>query len=679
MAIAFAIQTLRVRVFARPAYVFPDPIPFHDAGRDGVVTVAGATFQLRSLYVIALGVALALLVEYVVGRTRFGRGLQAIAQDAEGASVVGVPYDRFVGLAFALVGGVAVVIAIAAAPSGPFSPTTGMLLGVKGLVAALAVGFSLAACGPSSPALRSAWSRRGSPAARSPATASARPTARSCPSLVVLLLLALRGRVRAPGAGMTAVVGRTRAALADAADEARAGWRGVHTALLGLFVLACAVPWIAPGWVHVDELAAWLYLALSATGLVAAVGLAGLPSLAQGAFMTIGALTTGLLAARAGWPVEATVPVAVLASLVGGLVSGLAVVRLDSLFLAVGTWILAWLVYLGALAFPGISGGSQGYVVDSSLSTTGHYELGLVLTAIAVVAVATLRRSAAGIRLRAVRDRPAAATSLGVRGDRLLLGAFVAAAGVGGLAGSLSVQLAGVHRPRCLRSGRVLQAAGGGPPRRRFVCCLRDRRRRRPRRDRVAGSPLGAPAGRLGDAEVEPMFAAILLLVVLALRPEGAPLLERLRGRLRPAGRHEPARPSRPVNRCPSSSRARGLAKHYGGVRALDGFDLEIGHGETVALVGANGSGKTTALRALAGALPIDAGEIELDGRSVVGHGPVELASAGVVRTLQRTAAFGTLTALESAVVGASLHARQSGAFRALASTPKAAGRGAVS
>ena len=96
------------------------------------------------------------------------------------------------------------------------------------------------------------------------------------------------------------------------------------------------------------------------TGLVAAVGLAGLPSLAQGAFMTIGALTTGPLAARAGWPVEATVPVAVLASLVGGLVSGLAVVRLDSLFLAVGTWILAWLVYLGALAFPGFSAGRRG-------------------------------------------------------------------------------------------------------------------------------------------------------------------------------------------------------------------------------------------------------------------------------------------------------------------------------
>src|SRR4029078_12672256 len=98
------------------------------------------------------------------------------------------------------------------------------------------------------------------------------------------------------------------------------------------------------------------------------------------------------LAARAGWPVEATVPVAVLASLVGGLVAGLAGVQLGSLFLAVGPWLLAWLVFLGAQAFPGISGGARGYVVDSSLSTTGHYELALALTALAGVAGGTTPR-----------------------------------------------------------------------------------------------------------------------------------------------------------------------------------------------------------------------------------------------------------------------------------------------
>jgi branched-chain amino acid transport system permease protein len=141
VAIAFAIENLLAVAFPRSAYVFPDPIPFHKAGNEGIVSVGGATFQLRSLFVIALGVVLVAALTYVIQRTRFGRGLQAIAEDADGARVVGVPHDLYVGLAFGLVGALAVVIAVAAAPSGPFSVTTGALLGVKGLVAAVVVGF----------------------------------------------------------------------------------------------------------------------------------------------------------------------------------------------------------------------------------------------------------------------------------------------------------------------------------------------------------------------------------------------------------------------------------------------------------------------------------------------------------------------------------------------------------
>ena len=142
VAIAFAIQALLRAVFIRPAYVFPDPIPFHKIGNDGIVSVGGATFQARSLFVIGLGLVLAYGVTVLVNRTRFGRALQAISQDPVGARVVGIPVEPFVARAFALVGALAVVIAIAAAPSGPFTVTSGSLLGVKGLVAALIVGFS---------------------------------------------------------------------------------------------------------------------------------------------------------------------------------------------------------------------------------------------------------------------------------------------------------------------------------------------------------------------------------------------------------------------------------------------------------------------------------------------------------------------------------------------------------
>jgi branched-chain amino acid transport system permease protein len=141
LALAFAIRAVIESVFPRSVYVFPDPIPFRDVGEAGFVTVGGATIQVRALYVAALAFALAALVAWVIDRTRPGRGLQAIAADREGAAVVGVPIARLVPLAFGLAGAVAALAAIAAAPSAPVSVDTGTLLGVKGLVAALAVRF----------------------------------------------------------------------------------------------------------------------------------------------------------------------------------------------------------------------------------------------------------------------------------------------------------------------------------------------------------------------------------------------------------------------------------------------------------------------------------------------------------------------------------------------------------
>ena len=128
-------------VFGRPSYVFPDPLPFRRLGHDGFVTIGGASIQVRSFFVIAVALGLAALAGTTLERTRWGRGLRAIAADREGARIVGVPVDLLVMAAFALAGGVAALAAIAAAPSGAVDVDTGALLGSKGLVAALAVRF----------------------------------------------------------------------------------------------------------------------------------------------------------------------------------------------------------------------------------------------------------------------------------------------------------------------------------------------------------------------------------------------------------------------------------------------------------------------------------------------------------------------------------------------------------
>jgi branched-chain amino acid transport system ATP-binding protein len=92
----------------------------------------------------------------------------------------------------------------------------------------------------------------------------------------------------------------------------------------------------------------------------------------------------------------------------------------------------------------------------------------------------------------------------------------------------------------------------------------------------------------------------------------------------------------------------RGLAKSYGGLQALRGVSFSVAHGELVAMIGPNGAGKTTCFNLLNGQLAPDAGEITLDGRSLVGRAPHEIWRLGVGRTFQITATFGSMSVREN-------------------------------
>ena len=141
LAVAFALNALIAVFFTRASYVFPDPLPFRRIGSAGYFGVGDVQIQARAFFVLGVGIALAAAASLTLTRTRFGRGLQAIAADADAARMVGVPVEWMVAAAFGLAGALAALAAIAAAPSGAFDTQTGLLFGVKGLVAALLVRF----------------------------------------------------------------------------------------------------------------------------------------------------------------------------------------------------------------------------------------------------------------------------------------------------------------------------------------------------------------------------------------------------------------------------------------------------------------------------------------------------------------------------------------------------------
>ena len=96
-----------------------------------------------------------------------------------------------------------------------------------------------------------------------------------------------------------------------------------------------------------------------------------------------------------------------------------------------------------------------------------------------------------------------------------------------------------------------------------------------------------------------------------------------------------------------------GLEAGYGEVQVLFGVDLTIAAGEVVSLMGRNGMGKTTTVRALMGLLPATAGEIRFDGRPLAGTPPFRRAQAGIGLVPEGRRIFPTLTVEENLVATA--------------------------
>ena len=111
------------------------------------------------------------------------------------------------------------------------------------------------------------------------------------------------------------------------------------------------------------------------------------------------------------------------------------------------------------------------------------------------------------------------------------------------------------------------------------------------------------------------------------------------------------ATPSTP----PLVMQAKGLVKRYGQVTALDGADFELRAGEILAVIGDNGAGKSSLIKALSGAVVPDEGEILLDGRSVQFKSPIDARRAGIETVYQDLAVAPAMTIAENLFLGREL------------------------
>jgi len=97
------------------------------------------------------------------------------------------------------------------------------------------------------------------------------------------------------------------------------------------------------------------------------------------------------------------------------------------------------------------------------------------------------------------------------------------------------------------------------------------------------------------------------------------------------------------------------IVVHYGGVQALKGISLEVQEGAVTALIGANGAGKSTTLRAISGLVPLTSGEILFEGKRIDGKSPEKIVALGIVQVPEGKRLFLEMSVLDNLLAGAYL------------------------
>jgi ABC-type branched-subunit amino acid transport system ATPase component/ABC-type branched-subunit amino acid transport system permease subunit len=632
------IQLLLPRWIGGPAIVggFSTALSHHG------VNVGPVLFTGNDLVtVVAVPVAIVALAWYLL-RTDAGIAVRAIADNRDRARLLGVPVRRLATIVWTVAGVLATIAVILPAPSQGLTidaaagPTlllpalaAAVIAGMESLPIAVGAGLALGILDS-----LVAWNFN--------------DQAVTTVAFFIVILLALllqrttMGRRDGAEESTLAATGqpRTIPAALRTLPEVVGARIGGAAALLALVVLVPLAS--SPATIQVFCITA-IY-AIVAVSLVVLTGWAGQVSLGQYAFVGLGGLLVGDLMNRWNLDFFVCLVAAGVAGAVLAVLVGLPALRIRGLFLAVTTLALAVTAngfFFNPTNFPSLIPNTitapvlwKRYDLDLQSTRAMYYLcLGVLLAAIAMVH--GMRRARAGRVMIATRDNPRAAAAMSVPTTRVTLLAFVISGAIAGIAGGLHATILGSvgfdsYDPSLSLLVFSMLVIGGV--------------------DSVTGALLGVVLVQLAVHEF-PQYQLVItgtgLLVILLVLPGGVSsiafglrdrllaLVARRRGiDLTPTAVGSVATAAASVRdtdaREDALFRCEQVEVSYGRMQVLFGVDLDVGDGEIVALLGTNGAGKSTMLKAAAGLVGSGPGRVWFDGEDITGLDTERRAARGI-------------------------------------------------
>ncbi len=429
--------------------------------------------------------------------------------------------------------------------------------------------------------------------------------------------------------------------------------------LLALGILLAIIPYfikISPYVLNIFMQAATYSIAV--LGMTVVLGYTGQINLAQATFFGLGAYVVGLGTVDGGLNFWITLALGIAVATLSGFILGLTTLRLKGHYLAMITISFQQifdLVLNNWIDFTrgpdGIAGIERPNLFGYALTDDRDYLLlcALVLY-VAIYFVWKLPQTSTGRAMRAIRENELAAEVNGVNSLRVKVIAFTISAGLAGLGGVLYAAGFAYISPDNFNFARSIE----------FLTMV------------LLGGAQSAFGGVLGTGllillpewlrflkEIYLAAYGLAVILIMVFLPTGiwGLISSRVAKLKKPPVIDVDAIAdldvSVPITNPEPILVLENVQKHFGGVKAVDGITLAVERGTVHALIGPNGSGKTTTLNVLSGIYKPTAGKMMFDGQDITEKAPYERAGLGMGRTFQNIRLFPALSVVENVMVGA--------------------------